>query len=290
MQPDDHAGVNFVARRDEEHPSVLGVRDPEAQGGTGFRSNEGAVPHAFNRPRPAAVAEVLGVHNTFARGPADERVAEADQSARGDLEVDPDVAVVVAVHARHLRLAAGERLDEEPGGRVGRLDVEALERLLKTMGSLPRNHLGPVNRELVAFAAHRLDQDRKVQFAAPADHELLGAIAVLDSQRNVGLDFAEEPFADLAAGDELAFAASERGVVDAEGHLHGRLFDGDDWQRHGDFGAGEGLADENVRDACDGHDVARRGAGQFHSPHAFETEQLGYAVAGCLAFVIEANQ
>jgi hypothetical protein len=39
-------------------------------------------------------------------------------------------------------------------------------------------------------------------------------VGFLDAQRDVALQFAVEPLADLAAGDELAFAAGQRRGVD----------------------------------------------------------------------------
>ena len=47
----------------------------------------------------------------------------------------------------------------------------------------------------------------------------------LHLQRDVALQLALEPVADLPAGDELAFAAGERRVVDAEVHRQRRLVD-----------------------------------------------------------------
>ena len=49
----------------------------------------------------------------IAAGAADERIAEADEAAGRHFEIQPYVAVVVLVHANHLRLAAGKGLDEE---------------------------------------------------------------------------------------------------------------------------------------------------------------------------------
>ena len=57
---------------------------------------------------------------------------------------------------------------------------------------------GPRDLELVALAAHRLDQDRQVQLAASAHEEDVGAVGLLDAQRDVGLELAPEPRAKLA--------------------------------------------------------------------------------------------
>ena len=82
------------------------------------------------------------------------------------------------------------------------------------------------HRELVAFAAHVLEQDRQVQLAAA--HHLEDAVLVgvaAPCSATLRLQLAVEPVADLPAGDELAFAAGERRVVDAEVHRQRRLVD-----------------------------------------------------------------
>src|SRR3546814_12363277 len=82
------------------------------------------------------------------------------------------------------------------------------------------------HRQLEAFAAHGFDQHRQVQLAATGDQELVRVRAFLDLQRDVVQGFALQPFAQLAAGDELAAAAvlvaGERRVVDLEGHAYRR--------------------------------------------------------------------
>ena len=73
-------------------------------------------------------------------------------------------------------LRPGERLDQEAGRRLRRLDEELLERLFDAVPSPWRRMTsGPRDRELVAFAPHRLDEDREVELAAAADHEGVGA-------------------------------------------------------------------------------------------------------------------
>ena len=81
------------------------------------------------------------------------------------------------------------------------------------------------DRELEAFAAHVLDQDGQVQFAAAGDAEHIGVGGLLDAQRDVALQFAHQAIADLTAGHELALASGERRGVDLEGHRERRFGD-----------------------------------------------------------------
>ena len=54
----------------------------------------------------------------------------------------------------------------------------------------------------------------------------------------------------------LAFGAGQRGIVGAEGHGDGRVIDVDERQRLRIVGVNDGLADHDVVDAGDGHNVA----------------------------------
>jgi hypothetical protein len=115
--------------------------------------------------------------------------------------------------------------------------------------------------QLVALAAHVLQQDGQVQFAAA--HHLEDAVfaGLLDAQRHVVLQFLLQAVPDLAAGDVLAFATGQRAGVDAEVHRQRRLVDLEHRQRRRVGRVGDGHADADVGDAVDQHDVARAGLG-----------------------------
>ena len=79
--------------------------------------------------------------------------------------------------------------------------------------------------QLVAFAAHRLDEHGEVELAAARDAEHAGVGGVLDAQRDVALELALEALGEVARRDVLAFLARERTVVDAEVHRDRRRVD-----------------------------------------------------------------
>jgi hypothetical protein len=72
------------------------------------------------------------------------------------------------------------------------------------------DHARLAHRELVALAAHVLDEDREVQLAAPRDEEHVGVGRLLDAQRHVREQLAVEALAQLAARHVLAFLPGER--------------------------------------------------------------------------------
>ena len=72
------------------------------------------------------------------------------------------------------------------------------------------DHARPADGQLEAFAAHVLEQNAEVQFATTGDVEHVAIRRVMHAQRHVGQQFLVQAIADLAAGNELAFGASQR--------------------------------------------------------------------------------
>ena len=105
----------------------------------------------------------------------------------------------------------------------------------------------------------------------------------LDAQRHVVLQFLLQAVPDLAAGDELAFAAGQRAGVDAEVHRQRRLVDLQHRQRRRVQRVGDGDADADVVDAVDQHDVAGAGFGDLHALQALEGQHLVDAALDGLA-------
>lgn len=90
----------------------------------------------------------------------------------------------------------------------------------------------------------------------PETFRRVGTGFAVHAEGDVLLEFLDEAFADLAAGDELAVASGEGRIVDAEGHGHGGLVDADGRHRTGVLDVGDGRADLDVVEADDGADVA----------------------------------
>ena len=84
-----------------------------------------------------------------------------------------------------------------------------LDRLAEDAVDLFGDHLGAGDLEFVAFAAHRLDQDREVQLATTGDGKDVGLLGPGDAQREVRLQLAEQALAQLTGGRKLALATGE---------------------------------------------------------------------------------
>jgi hypothetical protein len=206
-------------------------------------------------PRPVALADL--VHQRRAARVREELAAVADQAPDGHDELHPDAAVRVGRHLLQAALAAGQaRLDL--ADEVGRdVDRDPLVGLLGLAVHVAQDHLGAAGLELEAFAAHLLDQDGQLELAAAADLERVARFRGQDLDRDVAQDLAIEAGLDLAAGHELAFAAGQRRGVDPEGHPQRGRVDVQARQRPGIGRVGQGVADRDLGQAGDRHDVAR---------------------------------
>ncbi len=71
----------------------------------------------------------------------------------------------------HLTLAGADLLDDATRKIFGDEDGEAFNRLAFHVVDVFHNNLGLTKLELVALAAHGLDEDAEVQDAATVDHQ-----------------------------------------------------------------------------------------------------------------------
>ena len=92
------------------------------------------------------------------------------------------------------------------------VDDDFLDRLQRLAGLLVGSEDDARARDgkLEAFAAHGLDEDGELQFAAAGDDEGVLAGGLLDAQRDVALGLLEEALADDAALHLVALGAGER--------------------------------------------------------------------------------
>ena len=112
------------------------------------------------------------------------------------------------------------------------------------------------HHQLVAFAAHRLDQDRELQFAAAQNAKRVGGSGVFHAQGHVGQQFFFEARAQVARSYVLPFAAGEGRRIDGEHHRERRFVNHERLERRGIREVGDALADLNSLDARDRDDVS----------------------------------
>ena len=219
------------------------------------------------------------VHDRRAAGVGQQLALIADQAAGRRVEHQPQAVAAGRAHLDHLGLALAHLLHDD----AGILLVDVDRRLPRSApaarrcSSFGQHDARARHRELEAFAAHGLDQDRELQFAAAGDfHRIL--VGGLDhAQRDVAFGLLQQAVADHAARHLVAFGAGERRVVDDERHRHGRRIDRLRLDRGLDGRIAEGVGDGALGEAGDGDDVAGFGFLDRRALEAAEGEDLGDA-------------
>ena len=121
-----------------------------------------------------AVLEERVVQQAGAARLGEELGADAEQAARRDLELDAHAAGAGVDHVGHLAAALLQLLHDRAGVRFLDVDDERFVRLHGLAVDVLEDDLRARQRELEAFAAHVLGEDREVQLAASGDFEAVG--------------------------------------------------------------------------------------------------------------------
>ena len=197
------------------------------------------------------------VHDRRAAGVGHQLALVADEAAGGSVEHEALAVAARRAHLDHVGAALGHLLHHDAGIFLVHVDHDFLDGLEKLAGLvLLEHHAGTRHGELEALAAHGLDQDRELQFAAAGDVERILVGGFLDLERDVAFRFLKQAVADHAARHLVALGAGERAIVDDEGHGHGRRIDGLGLDRNVVLGRREGVGHRALHEARDGDDVA----------------------------------
>ena len=155
--------------------------------------------------------------------------AEADHRAARHAVLDARAPEAGVRHLHHAAAALAEALGHDPDELLGHVDDDELHRLAELAVDRLGHDLGVAELQLVALAAHRLDEDRELELA-PAEHlEGVRRLRIVDADGEVLLRLALQPLAQVAARQVLGLLAlaGEGGRVDAHAHLDRRLLDVD---------------------------------------------------------------
>src|SRR5690606_40319166 len=126
-----------------------------------FHADQHAVLAALNRTLVGAVLLEQAVHDARAAGIGEDLAVVTDEAAARGAEGDAGLAAARWAHVGHLALTLGDLLDDRAGELVIDVDDDRLVRLLAAVGTFLEQHARAADRQLEAFAAHVLDQDRK---------------------------------------------------------------------------------------------------------------------------------
>ena len=264
MLSDDHPLVDVCAGGQEERAArlkvVQGVRGRDAEA----VRHDGPRLTLHHRATPGLPALEEGVQQTRASRGREELSTEPDETAARHAVLEARTAVSRVAHLGHAATAGAHSLGDDTDERFGDVDDHVLDRLALDPVDDARDHLGVAELHLVALAPHRLDEDRELQLTAAEQGERIGRVGLLEADREVLASLADKALADLTAGQVLRrlALAGERGGVDPDLHLDRRLLDDDALQRPAfpsRLEVDDRIADVDVLDAGDRHDLARRG-------------------------------
>ena len=136
--------------------------------------------------------------------------AQANQSARRNAEFHAHAPGMVVHHFFHFAAPRAERFHHDADESFRAIDDQHLKRL-KALAVFRLHHdFRLAHHQLVAFAAHGLNQNRKLQFAAREHTKCIGGSGIFDAQGNIGEQFPFEARAQVARSDVLPFAAGKR--------------------------------------------------------------------------------
>ena len=113
---------------------------------------------------------------------------------------------------------AGDLLDHSTGIIVIHINRDLFNRLQADTIFLAEQNARAGDRQFEPFAAHVLDQNTHLQFAAPGNFKRITARRVRHLDRNVRLRFLEQAIPDDAALHFLTVTPCKRAVVDAKSH------------------------------------------------------------------------
>ena len=119
--------------------------------------------------------------------------AQPEQPSRRCLGRHDGTAGVARADVDHTALARGQGLGDGADVVVGNVHDAALERLHAAAVDHARDDLGPAHLELVALAAHRLDEDGQLQLATSRHLHHVGRAGVGDADGDVAEHLALKP-------------------------------------------------------------------------------------------------
>ena len=107
---------------------------------------------------------------------------KSDQAAAGHAELDAHAPVAMIVHVGDFALARAELLHDDADEFFWHIDREMLHRFHQLAIDALGDDLRLADHEFVTFAAHHLDEDGKLQFAAAQHFERIGCAGIFHAQ------------------------------------------------------------------------------------------------------------
>ena len=212
-------------------------------------------------------------HDRLAGGGRKDIVAESDNPARGDLELDVH-SVVARLHGDYVSLAASHHIYHFRTVFFRHIDAEGLHRLASAAVDFFNDHLRLPHLKFIAFTAHCLDQDGEVEHSTAIHYPHILPGAFLHAQGEILVELTLEALLNMTGSDIFSIFPEERRVIDGECHRHGRLVDSDAGKGFGIGVEGDGIPDLEVFEAHYGADVSAHYLLHFFPAHTLESMEF----------------
>ena len=134
------------------------------------------------------------------------------------------------MHRGHFALTARDHIDHLGSKLFGDVDGQLFDRLAAHAVNLFINYLWLPYLQLIAFAAHRLDQDGQVKHTTAGNNPFIGR-RLLDAQRKIFFQLVLQAIVDVARSAIFALLTKKRRIIDRKEHRHSRLVDRNRRQR-----------------------------------------------------------
>ena len=276
---DDHALVDLLAGAHQQSTALLRVEQAVGDGLAGLKADQRTGGAVGDHASPDVIAVEDLVDDALAVGIGQELVAVAEQAAAGHTELQTHTVGAQRLHLLQDGLALAQTGHDSTLILGGDVDDDVLHRLVGlAVDDLGQNVRGR-DLQLIAFAAHGLDEDGQMHLTTAHDTEGIGGGGILHLQSDVLQQLFLQTVTDLAAGDILALTAGQRAVVDGEGHLDGGVVDLQEGQRLDMGGAAQGVADGDIGQTGESHDVACGDVVAGLTAIGLEVIQLGQTAA-----------
>ena len=270
---DDHAGVNLLARSDEEGSALLcGVKTVGDRLAC-LKRNQGTLLTVSDIAFIRCIIFELCIDDTRTFGGGHELSAETDQAAGRNLKFQAGGTVTCAAHTVQLAFSFAEQLDDCAGKFIRNVHISNFHRLqLSAALVFLVNNLCLADCKFITLTAHVLDQYGQMQLTAAGYLEAVCGIRFLHAKGNVCVQLAHQTVTDMTGGHILAFLSRQRAVVYHEVHGDRRF---GDFLKRNSFRViqvtAEGIADMDV---CDSGYSDNGADGGFSHLDFFQTVEL----------------
>ena len=227
MLADDHALIDLGARRDEQLATLFQVPQRIRHRFAVAGRDQHAFAAAFERAFVGRIAVEHAVDDAGAARVGEEFAVIADEAARRCEEHKARLARAGRAHVLQFAFAQRNLFDDDARIGIVHVDGDFFDRL-QTLAILAglENHARTRDRKLEAFAAHLLDENAELEFAA-AGHFISAFAGLMHLDGDIAFGFAQQAVADDAALHLVALAARERGIVHRQRDRQSRRIDRD---------------------------------------------------------------